>query len=958
MNVPIATYRLQFTPEFGFSDAKTVVSYLYDLGITDLYASPIFHARPGSLHGYDVVDPNKLNPELGTVAEFDALVEEAHRRGMGWIQDIVPNHMAYDGRNRMLMDVLESGQGSPFADYFDIDWNHPYDSMKAKVLAPFLGGFYGECLENSEIKLQYDQSGLSANYHSLKFPPHIESYSTVFGPGLGALRRRLGARHSDLIKFLGVLYGLKNLPPKEETTERIDQITFVKSMLWELYTTSEEIRDSMDANVERFNGTKGDAASFNRLDQLLKEQLYRLSFWKVAAEELNYRRFFNINELISLRVEEEKVFRHTHSLIFKLARERKFDGLRIDHIDGLYDPLNYLKRIRQELGDLYLTVEKILALNEELPPEWPVHGTTGYDFLNYVGGIFCARQNEKKFTQIYSRFTGLQSSCHDVASEKKRLIIGKYMAGDVDGLAHLLKQISSRDRHAADVTLYGLRRALVEVLTYFPVYRSYVNNEVSSDEDRLRLREAVQRAKEVNPGLLLELNFIERFLLLEFTNQTAEEKKQWTHFVMRFQQLTGPLMAKGFEDTTLYVYNRLLSLNDVGGNPAKFGMPVEEFHRFNRQRGERWPHSMNATATHDTKRGEDVRARINVISEIPDEWESSIKAWSRINRSKKTTLRGREVPDRNDEYFLYQTLAGAFPVNADHEANFLERLNAYIVKAVREAKVHTEWLKPDLAYEKAFMAFVEAILKPVEGNQFLRELESFVNKISFHGMLNSLAQTLVKMTAPGIPDFYQGAELWELSFVDPDNRRPVDYRKRAELLDELKRRERDDHAALLEDLLLHWQDGGVKLYVIYKALHFRRDQRAVFNDGSYTPLQASGQAAQHICAFERRKDNARAVVVVPRLTAKLINPQNFAAAEVWQENALMLPDDAPPLWSNVFTGEKLEVGFSEQKKVLPLASVFHEFPVALLESAQPDTREASRPPEIDSTQRHQTSDLD
>lgn len=958
MNLPVATYRLQFTPYFGFADVKTVVSYLYDLGITDLYASPIFHARPGSLHGYDVVDPNKLNPELGTVEEFEALLEEAHRRGMGWIQDIVPNHMAYDGRNRMLMDVLESGQGSPFADYFDIDWNHPYDSMKAKILAPFLGGFYGECLENSEIRLQYDQSGLSANYHSLKFPLHIESYSTVFANGLGALRRRLGARHSDLIKFLGVLYGLKNLPPKEETTERIDQIMFVKSMLWELYTTSEEIRDSMDANIARFNGAKGDAASFNLLDQLLGEQLYRLSFWKVAAEELNYRRFFNINELISLRVEEEKVFRHTHALIFKLAREGKFDGLRIDHIDGLYDPLNYLIRIRQELGDLYLTVEKILALNEQLPADWPVQGTTGYDFLNYVGGIFCARQNEKKFSQIYSRFTGLQSSCHDVSSEKKRLIIGKYMAGDVDGLAHLLKQISSRDRHAADVTLYGLRRALVEVLTYFPVYRSYVNDEVSSDEDRLRLREAVQRAKEVNPGLLLELNFIERFLLLEFSNQTAEEKKQWTHFVMRFQQLTGPLMAKGFEDTTLYVYNRLLSLNDVGGNPDKFGMPVEDFHQFNRQRVERWPHSMNATATHDTKRGEDVRARINVISELPEEWESNIKGWSRINRSKKTTLRGREVPDRNDEYFLYQTLAGAFPLNADQEANFLERLKAYIVKAVREAKVHTEWLKPDLAYENAFTAFVDEILKPVEGNRFLRELESFANQISFHGMLNSLAQTLLKMAAPGIPDFYQGTELWELSFVDPDNRRPVDYPKRAELLAELKRRERDDRAALLKDLFLHWQDGRVKLYVIYRALQFRRDQRAVFNDGSYTPFQASGQAAQHICAFERRKDDARAVVVVPRLTAKLINPQNFSAAEVWQESALLLPHDAPIHWSNVFTGEKLEVGFSEDKKILPLASVFHEFPVALLESEQPDTRETSRPLEIDSRHRHQTSGLD
>ncbi|MGH7824243.1 MAG: malto-oligosyltrehalose synthase [Candidatus Binatia bacterium] len=930
MSVPGATYRLQFTPEFGFSDAKNIVSYLHDLGITDLYASPIFYARPGSLHGYDVVDPNRLNPELGTAEDFESLVEEARRRGMGWLQDIVPNHMAYDGRNQMLMDVLESGQGSPFCDYFDIDWNHPNESIRAKVLAPFLGGFYGECLENGEIKLQYDQNGLSLNYYSLRLPLHVESYGAVFGNGLGALKRKLGARHPDFIKFLGVLYVLKNLPPKEETTERLDQITFVKSMLWELYSTSREIRDSIDANLAKFNGTKGDAASFNRLDQLLGEQLYRLSFWKVAAEELNYRRFFNINELISLRVEEEKVFRHTHALIFKLARAEKFTGLRIDHIDGLYDPLNYLNRIRQELGDIYLTVEKILDLDENLPAEWPVQGTTGYDFLNYVNGIFCARRNERKFSQIYSRFTGLQTSCGDLRSEKKRLIIGKYMAGDVDGLAHLLKRISSRDRHAADVTLYGLRRALVEALTFFPVYRSYVNDEVFSAEDRSRLQEAIRRAKEVNPGLLLELNFIRRFLLLEAGNQTPEEKREWTHFVMRFQQLTGPLMAKGFEDTTLYVYNRLLSLNNVGGNPDRFGVSVDEFHRFNLQRSERWPYAMNATATHDTKRGEDARARINVLSEIPEEWESSIRAWSRMNRGKKTTLRGREMPDRNDEYFLYQTLAGAFPLQGDDGADFLERLKSYIVKAVREAKVHTEWLKPDLAYEEAFTAFIEEILKPVEGNQFLNELASLVNKVAFYGMLNSLSQTLVKMAAPGVPDFYQGTELWDLSFVDPDNRRTVDYRQRIKVLEELKGCESEDRAGLLKDLLERWQDGRIKLYLTYKTLHLRREHRDLFNNGRYVPLRASGPAAQNVYAFERRNGTARAVVVIPRLAAKLINPQTFPSGDAWQESALMLPDDAPERWSDVLTGEELETTASEQKKVLPLSAVFQSFPVALL----------------------------
>jgi (1->4)-alpha-D-glucan 1-alpha-D-glucosylmutase len=926
MRIPAATYRLQFSPDFGFSRARAILPYLHDLGISDVYASPIFQARAGSLHGYDVVDPNRLNSELGTPEEFEALIEEVHRHGMGWIQDIVPNHMAYDGQNHMLMDILESGQGSVFSDYFDIDWNHPYESMRGKVLAPFLGGFYGECLENQEIKLQYDQDGLSISYHSLRFPAHIESYSTVFAHGLGALRRKLGSRHPDFIKLLGVHYALKNLPAKEETRDRADQVAFVKSMLWELYTTSPEIREFIDANVGRFSGTKGDPASFNPLDQLLAEQLYRLSFWKVAAEELNYRRFFNINDLISLRVEEEKVFRHTHALIFKLVREGKFTALRIDHIDGLYDPLNYLKRLRQELGDVYLTVEKILALGEDLPAEWPVQGTTGYDFLNHVGGIFCARQNEGKFSEVYGQFTGLRSSCRDILSEKRRLIIGKYMAGDIDGLAHLLKGISSRDRHAADVTLYGLKRALVEVLTFFPVYRSYVSHEAFTAKYRSHLEEAIQRAKEVNPGLVLELNFIERFLLLKFTNQTDGEKRDWTHFIMRFQQLTGPLMAKGFEDTTLYVYNRLLSLNEVGGDPERFGMLVEEFHHFNQKRGRL---SMNATATHDTKRGEDAAARIHVISELPEEWENNIRNWSTLNRAKKTILRGREIPDRNDEYFLYQTLVGAFPLNTDQNSNFLERLKAYIIKAVREAKVHTEWLKPDLAYEGAYTAFVEEILKPAEGNQFLNELVGFIQKVSFYGMVNSLAQTLIKIAAPGVPDFYQGTELWQRSFVDPDNRRPVDYESRRKFLEDIKRQEPRNPLRFVNELLATWADGRIKLYLIYKALNFRRSRQALFLEGNYIPLHASNGINEHLCAFARNHGKTWALIVVPRLITKLAVPGKLPLRpEVWGSGTLSLPKPAPGRWVNILTGAQLEV--NPETQGLALNDLFAYFPVALL----------------------------
>jgi len=866
MRIPVATYRLQLTPDFGFSHARAILPYLRDLGITDLYASPIFQARKGSLHGYDIVDPNKLNSELGTVQEFEALMEKVREHEMGWIQDIVPNHMAFDGQNSMLMDVLENGRASPFFDFFDIDWNHPYENMKDKVLAPFLGNFYGECLENGEIKLHYDQRGVGITYSALRFPAHIESYGTVFTHGLNGLRKKLRAHHPDFVKLLGVLYALKNLPPNEESRERAEQIKFVKSMLWELYSSSDQVREFIDANVARFNGTKGNPESFNLLDQFLSEQLYRLSFWKVAAEELNYRRFFNVNELISLRMDDQKVFYHTHALIFKLVREGKITGLRIDHIDGLYDPLTYLKRIRQELGDIHVSVEKILALDESLPESWPVEGTTGYDFLNYVGGIFCNRRNERKFTRIYARHTSCRAPFAEIISEKKRLIIGRYMAGDIEGLAHLLKSISSRDRHAADVTLYGLKRALVEVLTFFPVYRSYVNRDTFSDYDRLLLKKAVQKAREVNPGLLLEINFIERFLLLEFQHHTGEEgKEQWRHFVMRFQQLTGPLMAKGFEDTALYVYNRLLSLNNVGGNPDKFGITADEFHRFNRRRRERWPYCMNATATHDTKRGEDVIARINVISELPNEWERSIRTWSLFNRSKKTKLKGQEAPDRNDEYFLYQTLIGSYPLNEDQDVDFTERLRAYLVKAVREAKVHTEWLKPDIAYEEAFANFAEAILTPSESNRFIAEFVPLVKKIAYCGLFNSLSQTLVKLLAPGVPDFYQGTELWDLGFVDPDNRRPVDFNKRGRLLRDLKCLESQDRSALMRDLLSRWEDGRIKLYLVYKLLNFRRSQPELFSQGDYLPIEVTGEMSERVCAFARRRGEAWALAVVPRL---------------------------------------------------------------------------------------------
>ena len=933
MKVPAATYRLQFTPEFGFPQADAVLPYLDELGISDIYASPIFHARTGSSHGYDVVDANRLNPELGSVADFEKLVDHARRLKLGWLQDIVPNHMAYDSRNRMLMDVLENGPASPYADFFDIEWDHPYESMKGKILAPFLGRFYGECLEAGEITLHYDDTGLNVRYYSLTLPVNIEAYSDVLTENLAALRRRLGAGHLDYIKLLGVLYTLKNIASKQDSGERADQIVFVKRLLWELYSSNDEMKCHLDGTLAKFNGTQGQPESFNLLDRLLLQQWYRLSFWKVAAEELDYRRFFNINELISLRMEDEKVYRHTHDLVNRLVREGKFTGLRVDHIDGLYDPLSYLQWLRRDHRAAYLTVEKILGHEEELPQGWPVQGTTGYDFLIYVNGIFCRREQEKQFSQIYHRFTGMELSSAALMVEKKRLIIGKYMAGDIEGLAFLLKSVSSRDRHAADVTLYGLKRALVEVLAFFPVYRSYISPDHCDAEDRRWLSAAVERAKAANPGLLLELRFIERFLTLDFHEHHAEEEKHpWTHFVMRFQQLSGPLMAKGFEDTTLYVYNRLLSLNDVGGDPDRFGVSLDEFHEFNRRRLERWPHTMNATATHDTKRGEDARARIGVLSELPRQWERRLRSWSRINRAKKARIKDMEAPDRNDEYFLYQTLIGSWPLDSGDDESFRDRLKAYLIKAVREAKVHTEWLKPDMAYEEAFMSFAGAILASSEKNRFTADFLPFVRKIAYCGMFNSLSQTLLKIAAPGVPDIYQGTEFWDLSFVDPDNRRPVDYAERRRGLAEIKTADASNRVALMQDLLNNWQDGRIKLYLMHKLLAFRRAYPDLFAEGDYSALKATGPMSDRLCAFSRRKEKSWILALVPRLVGEVVYDGSAPLGEVWRQSAMPLPAEAPAQWVDVVSGERIEAGPGNQ---LMLSDVFRYFPVALLYHREP-----------------------
>jgi (1->4)-alpha-D-glucan 1-alpha-D-glucosylmutase len=730
MQIPLATYRIQFTAAFDFKAAQAIVPYLAELGISDLYASPIFTARQGSMHGYDVVDPLQINPELGGQPGFDALRQDLRKSNLGWLQDIVPNHMAFDSQNHMLVDVLENGPDSRYRNFFDIDWNHPYGGIKGRVLAPFLGKFYGDCLESGELQVRYQQHGLSINYYAMSFPLRIESYSHVLMHDLGRLRDKLGRTHPDFVKFLGILYALKYIPSDEAGRERYDQITFIKSMLWELWSDSLEVKQYIEENIEVFNGESGKPESFNLLDNLLSEQFFRLSYWKVGNEELNYRRFFTVNDLISLCVENQTVFDTTHELILRLVQEEQFTGLRIDHIDGLYDPAEYLNRIREHAPELYVGVEKILEPHEETPLNWPIQGTTGYDFMSKVNCLFCQQSSEADFNSIYYQFIGKSTPCEALIDENKRLIIGKHLAGDIDNLAHLLKQISDLHRYASDFTMYGLKRALVEILALFPIYRTYISREGSRKADQECMKDVILRAKELIPNFNNELYFIEKFLLLDFDDHLSREDKElWLHFLMRMQQFTGPLMAKGVEDTVFYVYNRLISLNEVGSSACQFGISIEEFHNFNQSRSAQWPHALNATATHDTKRGEDVRARINVLSEIPQDWENQIKNWSAINAPLKDTVHGLPVPLPNDEYLLYQTLLGAFPFSKEEYAQFVDRIKEYLIKAIREAKVNSNWMRPETLYEESLSKFVDRILEDTEDNLFLQVFRPFQQRI-------------------------------------------------------------------------------------------------------------------------------------------------------------------------------------------------------------------------------------
>ena len=942
LRIPTATYRLQFNKQFRFGDARDLVPYLHQLGISDLYASPILKARKGSSHGYDVTDPTCLNPELGTIMDFDALVREIRNHKMGLLLDIVPNHMVASPENPWWMDLMENGLCSPYAGFFDIDWS----TFNNRILLPFLTRPYEEAVENQELTLTLENAGLFVQYNGYRLPLDVKSYCLILSYCLDALEKTLSSSHPDyreinqLTEVAEQLPSVTNLDPEKASKQYRDRQALKESFL-HIVKTSSKPKTVLLQNITLFNGRKGEPKSFELMHNLLEQQVYQLAFWKTARKNLNYRRFFDISNFIGVRVEESQVFEATHSLISKLANESKVSGLRIDYIDGLNDPYQYLSRLQQsvvseteEAGILprfYVVVEKVLTHDEALPPEWPVFGTTGYDFANMVNALFVDSRRAQALDEIYFHFTGSQVLFDNIVYEKKRQIIEELFRGEVSALGQYLINLAHQDNLAANLSPEELTKTLIEVTACLPIYRTYVRTLKVSPRDQVYLERAMEGARRRNPDIdTIALNFLKRILALDFPHYLpSEQKEAWLDFILRWQQLTGAIMAKGFEDTTLYCYNRLVSLNEVGGDPVSLGLSVDDFHHHILARMVHWPHTLNATSTHDTKRSEDVRTRINVLSEILEEWEKHLSRWRRWNEPKKQRVNGLPVPEPNMEILLYQTLIGAWPLYEKEVPEFKQRLKAYMIKSVREAKVFTDWLSPNLDYESALIAFLESILEIPNQNDFLEDFLRFEKRIAYYGALNSLAEVLLKINLPGLPDFYQGTELWDFSLVDPDNRRPVDFETRAKVLDKLTQQEVQGQQSLVQQILSSWEDGRVKLYVTYKALNVRKSYSDLFQDGEYIPLQVVGQRQEHICAFARRRGRRCALVVIPRLLTKLVGVGVIPVGQdVWGEDLLLLPNNASERWLNILTGENLKVSGAEKR--LPLFDILGKFPVALL----------------------------
>lgn len=957
--IPRATYRLQFNRAFTFQTAAALVPYLAELGVSHVYCSPYLRARPGSDHGYDIIDHNALNPEIGSAGDFERFVTALREHEMGQILDMVPNHMGVMGAdNGWWLDVLENGPASAYAGFFDVDWLPANPELANKVLVPVLGDQYGCVLERGELQVRFEPgaASLSVFYHEHRFPIDPREYPRILELALAEVNP---ADPPDMVReeLSSLMAAFGNLPARsdaapERIAERQRDKESCKKRLAQLVARAPETREAIERALRALNGAPGERASFEALHELIEAQAYRLAYWRVASDEINYRRFFDINDLAALRMENDAVFEATHHFVLELAAAGKIDGLRIDHPDGLYSPARYFRRLQERYAQLagielasaeavrptrplYVVAEKVIAHREQLPETWAVYGTTGYRFAAVVNGLFVDASAKRGFDRIYRAFVRDAVEYEEAAYSGKMTIMRSALASELTVLTTELLRIAQSEARTRDYTFNTLRRALAEVVACFPVYRTYIEDQASAQDRRYvdwAVGQARRRSRDADASIF---DFVRGALLAEAPETAAPELKARSRaFAMKFQQFTAPVTAKGVEDTAFYRYNRLVSLNEVGADPRTFGVSLQAFHQASLDRARHWPHTMLATSTHDCKRSEDVRLRIDALSEVPGEWWAKVRRWRRLNRAKKHQVDDRPAPSPNDEYLIYQTLIGTWPLAEPSEealAHYRERVQRYLLKAVREAKTHTSWMNTNDAYEAAVLAFVADLTGKPERNAFLADFVPFARRVARVAMFSSLSQLVIKTVSPGVPDFYQGSELWQFHLADPDNRGPVDYVLRQRLLGELKAYldcPREALPSRVRALAEHVEDGRVKLFATWKSLAARRERHALFTSGEYAPLGTEGAHAERLCAFARVGANAVAVAVAPHLVAHLLRASRAPVGrETWSDTRIVLPGGIAGAYRNIFTDETVRCRNGGE---LMVADALSNFPVAVL----------------------------
>jgi (1->4)-alpha-D-glucan 1-alpha-D-glucosylmutase len=970
--IPLATYRWQLSESHGFEQIRELIPYFQSLGISDLYLSPLFRSRAGSTHGYDVVDHGEIEPAFGGEAAFLRMAEAARAAGLGIVLDVVPNHMGInDSGNRYWLDVLENGETARWANFFDVDWDAIPQTLKHRVLQPVLGRPFGAALEHGELRVVYAERRLQVEYFDRRFPLAPRTWPAVLqlvverlaAESLGgaenkSLQEERRISRIERTELESIIAQLRHLPGAGDGSatalrERYREQRIARRRLAHLVGKRPRVQTALAAAIDEINGVVGEPSSFDRLEDLLQAQYYRLAYWRVASDEINYRRFFDINELAAIRVEDSQVFDMVHRLVGSLLERGLVTGLRVDHPDGLLDPAAYFQNVqslyrralpeakRETAGQLYVVAEKILSGNEQLPNDWAVNGTTGYEFINFVSRLLVDADGVKEVRAAYEELAGVEETAAEVFYESKKEAAGIAMLSEMQMLASRLYRIAQRQRASRDFTQPTLLRSLQELVACLAVYRTYVppRGWEASEEDHRRIGLAARLAKRRNPSMSRSLfDFIASVLLLQFpTTLSQEDREAWRHFALKLQQVSGPIAAKGVEDTAFYRYYPLASLNEVGGELDAGGLAVVDFHRLMHHRAATWPHGASASSTHDTKRSEDVRARLHVLSETPRRWKESVLLWRQMNRRFLEEWDDEPIPDANEEYLIYQTLVGTWPVAPMDEAAreaYCNRIVEYMEKALREAKLHTSWMNPSEEYETRAFDFVRKILGP-EAAAFQTDLAQFVAEIADAGFVNSLSQVLLKATLPGVPDFYQGTELWDFSLVDPDNRRPVDFAHRQSMVELLIASPERELASMARELGEAWPDPRIKFLVMLRSLAVRRQFEHLFACGEYLPLETSGAHAEHLFAFARRAADDWVIIVTPRRFHRLTHAGNGKTSvngwqADWGDANIVLPPDAGRHWRCELSGQTLEARPNDDTLTIAAAELFASLPVALL----------------------------